>query len=57
MCSLDQTLVQRLARSLIVTFFVAGKLVYIVHKIYEAPGEGSEMRAVFLNISKAFDGV
>ena len=33
------------------------QLVYIVHKIYEALEEGSEMRAVFLDISKAFDRV
>ena len=30
------------------------QLVHIVHKIYEALEEGSEMRAVFLDISKAF---
>ena len=30
------------------------QLLYIVHKIYEALEEGSEMRAVFLDISKAF---
>ena len=33
------------------------QLVYIVHKIYEALEKGSEMRAVFLDISKAFDRV
>ena len=33
------------------------QLVYIVHKIYEALEEGSEMRTVFLDISKAFDRV
>jgi len=33
------------------------QLVYIVHEIYEALEEGSEMRAVFLDISKAFDRV
>ena len=33
------------------------QLVYIVHKIHEALEEGSEMRAVFLDISKAFDRV
>ena len=33
------------------------QLVYVVHKIYEALEEGSEMRAVFLDISKAFDRV
>ena len=42
--------------------FLAGdstvmQLVYIVHKIYEVLEEGSEMRAVFLDISKAFDRV
>ena len=30
---------------------------YIVHNIYEALAEGSDMRAVFLDISKAFDRV
>ena len=30
---------------------------YIVHEIYEALDEGSEMRAVLLDISKAFDRV
>ena len=30
---------------------------YIVHEIYEALEEGSEMRAVFLDTSKAFDRV
>ena len=33
------------------------QLIYIVHEIYEAVEEGSEMRAVFLDISKAFDRV
>ena len=33
------------------------QFVYIVHKIYEALEEGSEMRAVFLDISKSFDRV
>ena len=33
------------------------QLVYIVHEIYEALEEGSEMRAIFLDISKAFDRV
>ena len=33
------------------------QLVYIVHGIYEALEEGSEMEAVFLDISKAFDRV
>ena len=33
------------------------QLVYIVHKIYVALEEGSEMRAVFLDISKVFDRV
>lgn len=33
------------------------QLVYIVHKIYEVLEEGCEMRAVFLDISKAFDRV
>ena len=33
------------------------QLVYIVHESYEALEEGSEMRAVFLDISKAFDRV
>ena len=33
------------------------QLVYIVHKIYEFLKEGSEIRAVFLDISKAFDRV
>ena len=33
------------------------QLVYIVHEIYEALEEGSEMRAVFLDVSKAFDSV
>ena len=42
--------------------FLAGdstvmQLVYIVHKIYEVLEEGSEMRAVFFDISKAFDRV
>jgi len=31
--------------------------VYIVQEIYEALDEGSEMRAVLLDISKAFDRV
>ena len=33
------------------------QLVNIVHEIYEALEEGSEMRTVFLDISKAFDRV
>ena len=33
------------------------QFVYLVHKIYEALEEGSEMRAVFLDISKSFDRV
>ena len=33
------------------------QLVYIVHENYKALEEGSEMRAVFLDISKAFDRV
>ena len=33
------------------------QLVYIVHESYEALEEGSKMRAVFLDISKAFDRV
>ena len=33
------------------------QLVYVVHESYEALEEGSEMRAVFLDISKAFDRV
>ena len=33
------------------------QLVNIVHEIYEAVEEGSEMRAVFLDKSKAFDRV
>ena len=33
------------------------QLVYIVYGIYEALEEGSEMGAVFLDISKAFDRV
>ena len=33
------------------------QLVYIVHEICEALEEGSEMRAVFLDITKAFDKV
>ena len=33
------------------------QLLNIVHEIYEALEEGSEMRAVFLDISKAFDRV
>ena len=33
------------------------QLVYIVHEIYKALEEGREMRAVFLDISKAFDRV
>ena len=33
------------------------QLVYIVHKMYEVLEEGSGMRAVFLDISKAFDRV
>ena len=33
------------------------QLVYIVQKIYEALEEGSEMWAVFLDISKAFDRI
>ena len=33
------------------------KQLYIVDEIYEALEEGSEMRAVFLCISKAFDSV
>ena len=33
------------------------QLVYIAHEIYEALEEGSEMRAVFLDISEAFDRV
>ena len=33
------------------------QLIYIVHEIYEAVEEGSEMRAVFVTISKAFDRV
>ena len=33
------------------------QLVYIVHGIYEALEEGSEMGTVFLDISKAFDRV
>ena len=31
------------------------QLTYIVHKIYEAIERGNEVRAVFLDISKAFD--
>ena len=31
------------------------QLVYIVHETYEAFEEDSEMRTVFLDISKAFD--
>ena len=31
------------------------QLIYIVHKIFEALEESSEMRAVFLDISKAFE--
>ena len=33
------------------------QLVYIVHEIYEALEKGNEIRAVFLDISKAFDRV
>ena len=33
------------------------QLVFIVYNIYEALEEGSEMRAVFLDITKAFDRV
>ena len=33
------------------------QLVYIVHKIHEALEKGNEVRAVFLDISKAFDRV
>ena len=33
------------------------QLVYIVHEIYKALEEGREMRAVFLDITKAFDRV
>lgn len=33
------------------------QLVYIVHKIYEVLEKGNEIRAVFLDISKAFDRV
>ena len=31
--------------------------VYIVHEIYEVLEQGSEMSAVFLDLSKAFDRV
>jgi hypothetical protein len=33
------------------------QLVYIIHKIYQAFKKGHELRAVFLDISKAFDKV
>ena len=33
------------------------QLLYIVHKLYEALEMGNEVRAVFLDISKAFDRV
>ena len=33
------------------------QLVYIVHRIHEALDRGNEVRAVFLDISKAFDKV
>ena len=33
------------------------QLVYVVHNIYEALEEGSEMRVFFLDVSKAFDRV
>ena len=33
------------------------QLLFIVHKIYEVLEEGIEMRAGFLDTSKAFDGV
>ena len=37
--------------------FTVMQLVHIVHEIYEALEEGSETRAVFLDISEAFDRV
>jgi len=44
-----------------IDFFISFKLVstvmQLVHAIYEALEEGNEMRAVFLDLSKAFDRV